>query len=200
MCLHITSNRHCQNLIHFLCRTRRIAHNSESYIASQISMFSNLIGRVRRLRYLPLTIISNGVAGNLNGWFGIPTQTSVPRGRSICILCSYARSPLAVQMTAWTPKLVIFLTACTMSTSRKSRNSVAPSEKQSCFFFSPLCDWNCLVSVHLSEYCWIELLQTCQSQSLWDLSCRRFESPYSIVPLATEVAGSWMRLGVIHVS
>lgn len=53
---------------------------------------------------LPLTIISNGVAGNLKGTFGIPTQTSTPRGRNICKLCSYARSPLAVQITACAPR------------------------------------------------------------------------------------------------
>lgn len=87
----------------------------------------------------PLTIMSNGVAGNLKGTLGIPTQTSVPRGRSICMLCSYARSPLAVQITAWAPSPEVeALTASTISTSEKSKNSAAPSERQSCFFFSPL--------------------------------------------------------------
>lgn len=52
---------------------------------------------------LPFTIISKGVAGNLNGTLGIPTHTKTPKLRSIFILCVYAGSLLAVQMTAWAP-------------------------------------------------------------------------------------------------
>lgn len=93
----------------------------------------------RTSQQLPLTIMSNGVAGNLNGTLGMPTQTNTPRGRSICRLCSYARSPLAVQITACAPSPdVKDFTAATMSTSEKSRNSVAPSDRHNPLFLGPL--------------------------------------------------------------
>lgn len=83
--------------------------------------------------------MSSGVAGRLNGTLGMPTHTSVPSGRSICKLCSYARTLFAVQITPWAPSPEVrLLTSSTMSTSLKLRKCLAPSDRHNSLFFSPL--------------------------------------------------------------